>query len=210
MSEPVKTCLVCKETKCISAFSTDRTRKDGKHPWCKSCVKEYAKTYYSKNNEVLRAKSTQYRLDNLEAVKDYDRERGRSPKGRLRGCDTWRGKAVNLIASMRTCSKQRGHYWDASWWSVEKVLEKIENKSCPVTGLPFALRTISKALYKTNPCSPSPDRIDNTKGYEPNNVMFVSWFYNNMKRDHSQDDVDTMLDILTYHRIEQLLEKEQT
>jgi len=37
----VKECVRCKDPKDESEFSRSRSRKDGLHPYCKSCVKEY-------------------------------------------------------------------------------------------------------------------------------------------------------------------------
>lgn len=205
-----KTCLVCKETKESSEFNSDRTRKDGKHPWCRSCVKDYKELYYSKNSERLLVTSKRNRDANIDKIRDYDRERGKSPKRRRRGTDKWKGKAVNIISSMRSNSKRRNHAWDESWWTVEKVLSEIENKVCPETGVPFLLNVVDTRLYKTNPCTPSADRVDNTRGYEPDNVRFVSWFYNNLKRDHTQDEVQVLLDVMTHHRMTKLLSEEET
>lgn len=204
-----KTCLICKETLDLNCFGKANT-KDGKRPWCFNCTKEYKKNYYLANREQILDKCRLRRAEKIESIREYDRQRGKEPLRRRRGTTTWRGKAVSLLAGMRSSSKIRKHDWDEEWWSTEKIVEEIEGKSCPMTGIPFAVNAVGEKLYKTNPFGPSPDRIDNTKGYEPENVRFVSWFYNNMKRDHSQEDVDNMLDILTYHRIEQLLEKEQT
>ena len=51
---------------------------------------------------------------------------------------------------------------------------------CAVTGLPFAH---DKGSTKTNPFSPSLDRIDNRKGYETDNVRIVLYAVNTMMLD---------------------------
>lgn len=44
----MKTCTKCKETKPISAFSKDKSRKDGRTPGCRDCRKAYDQQRYGK------------------------------------------------------------------------------------------------------------------------------------------------------------------
>lgn len=44
----MKTCSKCKETKPMSEFYKDRSKKDGLRSWCKSCFKRYRKSEKSK------------------------------------------------------------------------------------------------------------------------------------------------------------------
>lgn len=49
-----KRCPECRETKTIDNFSFDRSRKDGRRPWCKTCVKTYHDNHlddFAKNNK---------------------------------------------------------------------------------------------------------------------------------------------------------------
>ena len=100
---------------------------------------------------------------------------------------TWRGMASVIRNHMRSNSLKRGHFWDDSWWSIESILEKIEHKNCNVTKIPFELR-VEEKQHKKRAFVPSPDRIDNSKGYEPDNVQWVVFIYNLMK--NSFDDAD--------------------
>ena len=54
---------------------------------------------------------------------------------------------------------------------------------CPVLNIPLVF-----SETKTHN-TPSLDRIDNSKGYEPGNICVISWRANFMKRDLSLDDV---------------------
>lgn len=51
---------------------------------------------------------------------------------------------------------------------------------CEVTG-----RTLEQGIGQKSPNSPSVDRIDNLKGYTPNNCRVISWRANNVKGDGS-------------------------
>lgn len=197
----MKTCLICKETLPFSEFNKDQTRKDGHQPYCRTCVKAYKRTYYKLNSEKLIAKANLYRAENLEKLREYDRERQKQTKRRLRGTDTWRGKAVALIASMRGTSRDKGFEWSDDWWNIEELTLRIQDGRCEKTGVPFNLLLFVNELYKTNPYTPSVDRIDNSKNYHPDNVQIVTWFYNNMKRDHSQELVDEIMDSIIANAI---------
>lgn len=191
-----KTCLICKEELDFDAFNKDPTRKDGHSPWCRGCTKKYKQNYYLKNKEKLLENSKSRRLANIEKIREYDRIRGKETKRRLRNRDTWRGKSVSLIASMRASSKERGYEWCDEWWNADDLAKRIENGYCERTGIQFELLRFINELYKTNPLAPSVDRIDNTKGYHPGNVQIVTWFYNNMKRDHPQELIDDLIDVI--------------
>ena len=64
-TEPTKTCTKCGETKPLSAFSKHRGRSDGLNSICKKCGRDIAR---------------QYRQDNLERLREYDRNRRNSPE----------------------------------------------------------------------------------------------------------------------------------
>jgi len=68
-----KRCSTCKETKAVSAFSRDSTRKDGLRSQCKECEREAGRVYYAANSEKVREKGRVYYAANSEKV----RERGR-------------------------------------------------------------------------------------------------------------------------------------
>lgn len=107
----------------------------------------------------------------------------------------WRGVASLIRSHMKSNSLKRGHAWDDSWWTVETILEKIEGKTCEKTGLPFDLRGEHRPNRK-RAFIPSPDRIDNSKGYEPDNVQWVLFIYNMMKNNFDDADVAHFLQTL--------------
>jgi hypothetical protein len=98
---------------------------------------------------------------------------------------------------MKNSSKHRGHEWDPSWWTVDTILEKIENQRCAVTGVEFKIVDVKEGSYRS-PFTPSPDRIDNSRGYEPDNVQWVVLIYNVMKSDFQDEDVAQFLLSLKY------------
>jgi hypothetical protein len=108
---------------------------------------------------------------------------------------SWKGRATTILSGMKRSSAKRGHKWDDSWWSVEKIQDQIENKACAVTGIRFSLSDI-ETKNKKRPFVPSPDRIDNSKGYEPANVQWVVFIFNVMKSNFDDADVAHFLQSL--------------
>ena len=109
---------------------------------------------------------------------------------------SWEGIALKILQAMKNNSKGHGRKWDDSWWTVDKIVDRIKNKKCEVTGFPFELTEI-KQKGKKRPFIPSPDRIDNNKPYHPDNVQFVVFMYNMMKSNFDNEDVARFLRIIS-------------
>lgn len=56
----MKTCTKCGQTKTIVEFRNDRTRKDGKFPWCAECHREDARRRWE---EKKKANNCRYKFD---------------------------------------------------------------------------------------------------------------------------------------------------
>ena len=94
MSEEVKTCTKCNETKGISEFYKNKWGKFGVRVDCKVCVKsyqqgnkaaiaEYKKDYYQKNKEALSDGMKSYQQDNKAAIAEYKKNRYQKNRERL-------------------------------------------------------------------------------------------------------------------------------
>lgn len=201
IGKTMKDCLICKKALDVSEFNIDPTRKDGHHPWCRDCTKDYKKNYYLKNKNKIQETVKAFRIANLEEVREYDRQRGKTASRKLRGRDTWIGRAKGMISGMKRNSLKRGWDWDDSWWNAEDLAITINNGRCAKTGIPFELLNGVQEHFKTNPCTPSVDRKDNSKGYYPENTQIVCWFYNNLKRDHNQEIIDELVEIMLMNRL---------
>jgi len=59
--------------------------------------------------------------------------------------------------------------------------EKIEAGQCELTKLPFHIGTEQRHLFQ-----PSPDRIDSSRGYEPDNTRLILWMLNAAKGDSDE------------------------
>jgi hypothetical protein len=66
---------------------------------------------------------------------------------------------------------------------------------CPILGVPLASTIGSgKGSGLSKDFAPSVDRIDNTKGYVPGNVVVVSWRANRIKSDATADELRRIAD----------------
>lgn len=73
------TCRKCGETKPLSAFSV--IKKTGKpNPYCKLCRSRLAGEYAAQHRDERKAYNVEYRQNNLERLREYDRERSRTPE----------------------------------------------------------------------------------------------------------------------------------
>ncbi len=66
----MKECSKCKETKDLTEFGKDKRAKDGRHSWCKNCLRQYSKQYREDNKEYWK----QYREDNKEKQEQYQKQ----------------------------------------------------------------------------------------------------------------------------------------
>jgi len=98
-----------------------------------------------------------------------------------------RGKAIAMFHGTKVGRRFR----DGNELTVEWILEKLQNGTCEVTGLPFTY-----SLNSRNPWSPSLDRIDPNIGYTLDNTRVVLWIYNTSKNVFTDADVLLMAQAL--------------
>lgn len=78
-----KNCVLCKIIQPFSEFRRDRSRKDGFHPYCKSCQKRIRKEAYNNNSVVREGDQRRHQKYYHGSIgKDTMLEYGRSDKGR--------------------------------------------------------------------------------------------------------------------------------
>lgn len=65
----LKTCTKCQTPKTLPSFSRDRTRPDGKFPWCRTCISEDNKKRYQKDPQKVRDAVAARKEANPEAVR---------------------------------------------------------------------------------------------------------------------------------------------
>lgn len=149
-----KKCSRCQETKPFGAFPM------GGHPdkTKASGWKCYCKPCYVEHMRDYYARNPQ----KYRRLKERERER----------------RAQRPAHMMWLKVRQRAIKTGTPFTITAADLEPVPTK-CPVLGIPieYAARGVN------NPNAASVDRVDNAKGYEPGNVIIVSFRANELKRD---------------------------
>lgn len=108
-----KRCARCNRKKLIKLFSRRKAALDGRHPWCRSCVKDYSHEWWSNHPEAYAAKK--------KRISKSVRETHRIPK--------------RVYARARQNAIRRGLSFNLT---IKWVTEQID-KGCAVTKHPFDL-----------------------------------------------------------------------
>ena len=69
----VKCCSGCGVVKSLDDFHRDRTKPDGRRPWCKECASTRRRRYYEDNHDKVREYSRRYYEENRDKVLEYSR-----------------------------------------------------------------------------------------------------------------------------------------
>lgn len=93
-------------------------------------------------------------------------------------------------AKSRAKSRDQDFDLDAKW-----VEERLVAGKCEATGIDFVFGEKSED-QRTNPWSPSLDRINNDGGYTKDNVQVVVWMFNQAKMQWSREQFMVMVKAL--------------
>jgi len=156
----MKHCPSCKKIKEINEFHKNKTRYDGLQTHCKNCLSERRKKYNIENKDLVLSKRKIYRQNR----KDKDSLLNHNLRRR--------NPAKYLLKYAMRRSKESGLEFSLSLKDIQ-----IPDR-CPILNIPLF---VSKGRPSDN--SPSIDRIDNTRGYIPGNIIVCSWKANSVKND---------------------------
>lgn len=184
-----KQCTGCKEVKLLTKFGKDKQYKSGIAAKCKECHAErvrmfksspkgkaQAKSWRAKNRERTRAQEKLRRQKNLVKVREKERQ--------------WRKRNAYRISELQK-NYRRDSYHDKIKHA--NLLLKTVRIRALRSGMEFSLRqrdivipeycpVLGFKLVKGNSLdSASVDRINNNKGYTPDNIIIVSRLANSIK-----------------------------
>ena len=94
----------------------------------------------------------------------------------------YRGIRISWFNKFRVCAETRGKVYNISLDNVADVYEK-QNGRCALTGWDISFPEIG---HPSN-LNCSIDRIDNSRGYEPDNIQLVDGRINMMKGKYTQE-----------------------
>jgi hypothetical protein len=135
-----------------------------------------ARAYYAANRDRLRAKSRARAVGKREEMRAYHKGWVLRDRQRRRALHLWRAAKVRAT--------QRGLEFTIS------VEDLVIPPVCPVLGIPIVVEASNKVAL---PGAPSVDRIDNSRGYTPDNVRVISFRANTIKRDSTLEEMRLLL-----------------
>lgn len=185
--ENQKICTQCNEEKHFSDFYKCSENPDGYKYNCKKCCNIKARAHREKNYEKYRIQEREYYSKNIEKKK-YQRKiwaeknSEKQKKTRQEYIDSANTNkkvhATLILGNVRGRAKKTGVEFSIT--SADIIIPEF----CPVLGIPLVY---NRGLAKEN--SASIDRIDNSKGYIPGNVIIVSVLANRIKNSATSDQI---------------------
>lgn len=170
---------------CRKCGSSERSPRSGRCVQCHragsrawvdnnpEAAKKIVRRWYEKNKEKAIAKAATWAENNKSASKaTKKRWEDRNPR-------------YLLFSGARARAKERGVVFTI------KLADVQIPGVCPYLGIPLA-----RGKGKVSPGSPSLDRIDSTKGYEPGNVEVISFRANCIKSSYSAQELKQVADRL--------------
>lgn len=149
---------------------------------------------YSESHRAEAAARTRaWSAANPERKKTNDRAyyqaiRDPATKYRLPFVDEDKRWAHIIMSAIRSYSKERNH--PSPTITVGWLIDQFEKQSgrCYWTGVPMVPSEIPLEPHK-----PSPDRLDCTRGYEPDNVVLTTFFANRARMDIPSHDFEKLI-----------------
>jgi hypothetical protein len=104
---------------------------------------------------------------------------------------TSKGRANHILGNCKNGAKKRKIVFNLT---TQDILPAIQAGFCQLTGLPFDFKPHKEKEF--NPYAPSVDRINNDKGYEPDNIRVVLWAVNAALSENSDEEALPILEAL--------------
>ena len=178
----MKICTKCKRELPLEMFYPNKRAKDGHDWYCQECSKLRTKIYFKNNKEmVLRKSQAHHQLHREERLK-YAKEHNQTITGKYLA---WRQRA-----------KRHGHAFELTLEYVEKM-----PLICHYTGVPLTCNHNSQYTV-------SLDRLDSSKEYTKDNVVFCCAFINLMKNTLPYDQfIQTCEKIVNHYQLRTTVQK---
>lgn len=135
---------------------------------------KYRDKYREKNREKLRVEARRYREENGDKVRAA--HRAYQKKHRM----------VDPARYLHQSAKDRAKLKGIQFHLVKEDI--IIPERCPVLGIPLH----RDGGVKNKDCAPSLDRINNTRGYTPDNIIVVSYRANRLKSDATVGELEAV------------------
>lgn len=180
-----KTCSKCKADKHISEFRILKTGVFGVHAWCKECANANDIERYNAKKEYRRAKMKEWRDRDPEAYRAKRRAYwGERLEHRRATQNAWhsRNPAKKIFTNAKARAKKTGLEFTITMADITPLPD-----ICPVLGIP-----LRKGNGSSDGNAYSLDRVDNSLGYIPGNVIVMSRRANVLKRDATAEEIHAL------------------
>ena len=141
-----KICSKCKIEKEVCEFSKNKQKKDGLHPSCKDCYKDF----YKKNKELILERNYLWRITNPEVKKNYDlKYRLNNPENRKKQDKLYREKNSEKIKLKNEVWKKNNPKYQTQYEKKRKEIDSLFNLNKSVRGRIYKFLK-SKNITKNN------------------------------------------------------------
>ena len=165
---------------------------------CKTCgeVKELSEKFFRPDRKHYRLQCIECQnkknLDFYHSGKGQSWRRQYVDSGKRKEVDRARGAEIkeegihserfrkSKLSQIRSAAKNKGRNFELT------LKDIVIPDTCPVLGIEIKLGA------KTGDNSPTADRLDNNKGYTKENVRFISWRANLLKRDATFEEIEAL------------------
>lgn len=176
-------CTKCNLVKETSEFWAHKKSSDGINWWCKDCCKSARKNWYKNNADRASKNHREWYANNPEYRRIEKQKRETI--------------ARRIVAWKRTASRR-----DIPWELSDGFFKEIPS-NCFYTGMPLTL--VSNSINTI-----SLDRIDSTKSYREDNVVFCCKWINVMKSDRSREELIKICEMVVLKKDEILAYKDSS
>ena len=168
----MKTCRVCLIEKPLDGFHRHHGTRDKRQHFCRDCARERGANYLKDPAALAKRKASTaaYYRRNKEDLQARNKRR------------FVENRAAHLAWEAKRRATRKKIPYTLTEHDVAELQRAIDAGHCAVTGIPFIYD------HRGSFASPSIDRIDSDKGYEPGNVRMVCKIVN-MAMGHWGEDI---------------------
>jgi hypothetical protein len=166
---PLKPCTKCGKIKPLSEFYKDANKKSGYRAQCKACQNLAYSKWATENPDKLRASHEKWYSQNRERKLAANAKRYRKNIELSRERSRVRHRTIRSRWTMgKSIARRRGLNFDITFEEYTALMERPCSYCLNVFSSPIGTGV-------------GLDRIDNTKGYTPNNVLPCCGFCNRLR-----------------------------
>lgn len=183
-----KRCPRCGVTKPVNEFYSGEKYDGGYHTYCITCSRDMNNKRWDDRGDAMRAQARSYyekhkdqrRESNNARVLSYSRKMQEDNPAKFRAKKFFDVKRENVSP-------------DVTKEYLEELFRNTSRCQCCGKTLCLEYEARTSRGYRSNPNSPSVDRVNNNRGYTRYNIAIICWECNFRKTDLTVLDLEMML-----------------